>query len=92
MKKEIFDVNHPKVQLALVLKLQQLKRTQISTLTYNDLEDYLALVILKKETCDSLSQAVDLIWKIEAKDVIRFLSNQVIRDSAKKNLLDFAKI
>ncbi len=92
MKKEIFDVNHPKVQLALVLKLQQLKRTQISTLTYNDLEDYLALVILKKETCDSLSQAVDLIWKIEAKDIIRFLSNQVIRDSAKKNLLDFAKI
>lgn len=92
MNKEVFDVNHPKVQLTMVLKLQQIKRTQIPTITYSDLEDYLALSIWKKESCDSLTEAVDCIWKIEAKDIVRFLSHQAIRNGAKAPISDFSEM
>ena len=72
MNKDVFDVNHPSVQMAMVLKLQQMKRTQIPTLSYSDLEDYLTLFIWKNGTNDSLTEAVDTIWKIESRDIIRF--------------------
>jgi len=51
MNKDVFDVNHPSVQMAMVLKLQQMKRIQIPTLSYSDLEDYLTLFIWKNGLC-----------------------------------------
>ncbi|MBW9212296.1 MULTISPECIES: post-transcriptional regulator [Terrabacteria group] len=92
MNKEVFDVNHPSVQLAMVLKLEQMKRTQVPTLSYSDLEDYLTLFIWKNGISDSLTEAVDTIWKIEAKDIIRFLSVQAIREGAKMPITDFSEM
>ena len=92
MNKDVFDVNHPSVQMAMVLKLQQMKRTQIPTLSYSDLEDYLTLFMWKNGTNDSLTAAVDTIWKIESRDIIRFLSNQAIREGAKMPIADFSEM
>ncbi len=92
MRTEEYDVNNTLVQLTMVLKLQQLKREQIPSLSYGNLEDYLAYCLWKKKNPESLHAAADAIMSIQADDVIRFMSKRAVIDGAHQQLDDFTDI
>ena len=43
MDREVFDVNNIMVQMLMVVHLQQLQISGLSTLAYSDLEQYLSI-------------------------------------------------
>jgi len=92
MRAEIFDTRNPQVQIAMTLKLQNIQRTELSTLTYGNLEDFLMASLWKKGVPKSLHEAADEILSISARDIVRFLSAKAIIDGSKENLEDFADL
>ncbi len=92
MSVEKFDVNHRLVQLTMTLKLQKLQRTELPTLTYGNLEDFLMGSLWKKGTPKSLHKAADEILSVSASDIVRFLSKMAVVDGAKQNLEDFSDV
>lgn len=80
------------IQLVMVLKLQQLKRSGMSSLRYDNLEDYIKEKLWQKRLPRSLHEAADEVLSIEAQEIIRFLSKQAIMDGSHKNLEDFSDI
>lgn len=92
MQSEKFDVNHTLVQLTMVLKLQQLKRGELSSLSYGNLEDFLMESLWKKNTPNSLHEAADDVLSVSASDIVRFLSMRAVVDGSKQNLEDFTDV
>lgn len=92
MSAGVFDVNNTMVQLTMVLKLQQLKSSELPSLHYENLEDFLKESLWKKGAPDSIHQAADEILSVTAADIVRFLSRKAVSDGAKQNLEDFSDI
>ncbi|MCR4950163.1 MAG: post-transcriptional regulator [Solobacterium sp.] len=92
MESAAFDVNNTFVQLTMVLKLQQLQRSELPSLRYDILEDYVAQELWKNDTPYSLHQAADDILSVTASQIVRYLSRQAVIDGAKMNLEDFKDV
>jgi hypothetical protein len=92
MKQEVFDVHNRLVQMTMVLKLQKLNRTELPSLSYGNLEDFLMESLWKKALPGSLHQAADEILSVSASDIVRFLSMRAVRDGARSNLEDFSDV
>ena len=92
MANERFDVNNVQVQMALVIKLHQLQRDILPTLTYQNLENYLTDWIWKKRLPRSLNYAVDDVMHISANDVVKYLTVSAISQGQKAKLEDFADL
>ena len=84
-----FDINNIDVQMVMVLKLQQLQRDELPTLTYEQLERYLmeSLWVYRKPM--ALHEACQDVLHINASDVVVFLTKNAIIDGAKMDLSDF---
>ncbi len=92
MSLEVFDTKNTLVQLTMVLKLQQLQREALPSISYRNLEDYLDLRLWKRETPARLNIAVDQILAIQPQEIVRFLSAKAITDGARLKLDDFGDI
>ncbi len=91
MSSEI-DIGSPLIEVAIVLKLQQLQREQLNSLTYQHIEDTLSkwLWKFKRPTC--LSEAVNDILSISANEVVLFLTNQAIIEAKEKSVSEFCEL
>lgn len=92
MNTEKFDINHTLVQLTMVIKLQQLKRSGLPSLNYGNLEDYLAGSLWKKKLPVSLHDAANEILSVPADDIVRFLSSRAVIEGAHQSIEDFSDI
>ncbi|MBQ7991694.1 MAG: hypothetical protein IJM63_09670 [Solobacterium sp.] len=92
MSSEKIGIENTLIQLTMVLKLQQLKRGGLPSLTYDNLEDYISGKLWLKQAPDSLHTAADEILSIEPEEIIRFLSRQAIVEGSAKKLEDFSDI
>lgn len=86
---EYLDINNKQIQLSIVLKLHELQRNDLDSLTYENIEDYLKLFVWKKGFPNSLHEAVNDILSVTADQVVKFLSKQAIIDGYYKPLSDF---
>ena len=82
---EIKDRN---IKLAIALKVYQLQRTQLSSLTYQHVESAL-MDRWKLRKPDSLQEAVNDIMHLTAGEVVAFLSSQAIILGSRMKLNDF---
>ncbi len=87
-----FDVNNTQIQMVMVIKLNQLKRVSLPTLTYGNLEDFLMEKLWVKSFPKSLHEATDEILHIEANDIVKFLSKKAIQDGSRMKLSDFSDV
>ena len=66
------------IQLTIYLQLSRLQREQLSSLTYQHLEDTLKGLIWKKQVPPTLHEAVDDILKLKVGEIVAYLTRQVI--------------
>ena len=76
------------IKLAIALKAHQLKREQLSSLTYHHVESAL-IGKWKYEKVYSVHQAINDIMSISASEVVAYLSNEAILLGSKMKLNDF---
>lgn len=72
--------------------MQEIQRNDLPTLSYDDLESYLENRLWKTRTPATLSQAADDILHVGAKDIVRYMSYQAIKNGASGKLTDFEDI
>ncbi|MEF9920804.1 MAG: post-transcriptional regulator [Erysipelotrichaceae bacterium] len=77
------------IKLAISLKTNQLKREQLSSLTYQFVEN--TLFGYKWKRCEKLSlhQAIDDIFNLTIGEVVAYLSNQAIIMGSQMEFNDF---
>lgn len=92
MRSEVFDVHNTLVQLTMVLKLQQLQRSSLPALRYENLEDFLMEDLWKNKFPYSLHEAADDILNVTDSQIVRYLSKRAVIDGAKMNLEDFKDV
>ncbi len=92
MSSEVFDVHNTLVQLTMVLKLQQLQRSSLPALRYENLEDFLMEDLWKNKFPYSLHEAADDILNVTDSQIVRYLSKRAVIDGAKMNLEDFKDV
>ena len=66
------------IQLAITLKTNQMKREQLSSLTYQHVENTLMGLTWKYKYPSSVHEAINDILTLNANEVVAFLSNQAI--------------
>lgn len=86
---EVFDIHSKEIQLAVGLKLQQLKREELPGLTKEHVLDALEKGKWKRVKPSSLHEAINDIMSLNAGDVVILLSAVAITDSKNKKLSDF---
>ena len=86
------SIDNTQVQLTMVLKLQQLQREGLPSLSYGNLEEYILKSLWKKRTPYSLHEAADQILHVPGDDIVRFLSRQAVINGAHANLEDFSDV
>ncbi|MEG0177446.1 post-transcriptional regulator [Anaerorhabdus sp.] len=87
-----FDVHNSQVELAIVLKLQQIQRDELPTLTYKNIEEVLYRFIWAQKPPRSLHDAVNDILSLTADKVVRYLSKMAIIDGYNKNLEEYSDL
>lgn len=86
---EKLDLSNRQVQLTIVLKLQQLQRDAIPSLTYQNIEDTLKFWKWRKKTPRTLHEAVNDILSLTADEIVQLLSSRAIVDGYRQSLSDF---
>ncbi len=92
MKTERFDVNNIEVQMIMVIKLQQLKREYLDSLTYQSLELYLSEDLFRKHPPRSLHEAAAEIISVKPDDLVKFLARKALEDGKRQSLSDFSDL
>ena len=92
MSSEKLDTLNTLIQLTMVLKLQQLKRSGLPSLKYSNLEEYVNEKLWLNQQPRSLHQAADEILAVSIQEMIRFLAKKAITDGAALKLEDFSDI
>ncbi len=92
MKSEQFDINNTQVQMILVVKLQQLQREVLPTLTYRCLEEYVSEKLWKDKLPSSLHDAADQILRVTADDIVHYMSRKALFEGRRGKLSDFADV
>lgn len=82
------EIEDKYIKLAIALKTNQLKREELSSLTYQHVESTL-MDRWKLRKPDSLQDAVNDIMHLTAGEVVAFLSSQAIIMGSRMKLNDF---
>lgn len=85
----MFD-NHY-MQLLIALKVNQLKREQLSSLTYEHVESAL-IGICKRQKVENLNQIANLVMNLSADDLIARTFSKANIDSVKMKIDDFSDL
>lgn len=83
-----FDVSNRQIQLAIILKLNQLQREKYSNLTYDNIIDVLMVWKWKRNLPKSLHEAVDDILSLTTDQIVQLLSRQALIEGHNKSLAD----
>lgn len=86
------DFDTREIQLAIVLKLQELQRSYYRNLRYENIEDMLKYYIWRKGIPTTLHIAVNDILSITADRVVQYLSSQATKDGFYQKLTDFEDV
>lgn len=92
MRTAQFDVDNTEVQMIMVIKLQQLKRESLNSLTYQSLESYLSEDLFRKNPPRSLHEAAAEIISVRADDLVKFLARKALEDGKRQSLSDFSDL
>ncbi len=86
---EKISLDNRQIQLTVVLKLQQLRREAIPSLTYQNIEDTLKYWKWRKKMPRTLHEAVNDILSLTADEIVQLLSQRAIVDGYRQSLSDF---
>ena len=89
---EPFLMNNKHIKLAIALKTSQLKRDELSSLTYQHVESALLGMKWSKQEPQSVHEAIDDILKLNANEVVRYLSNQAVIIGSQMKLQEFTDL
>ena len=92
MNAERFDIENIQVQMMMVIKLQQLKRESLNSLTYQSLETYLSEDLFRKHPPRSLHEAASAVISVKAEDVVRFLARKALEEGKYQSLSDYTDL
>ncbi len=92
MTDERYNLENIEVQMAMVIKLHQLQREVLPSVSYSALEDYMNTVLWEKGAPRSLNQAVNDIMNIDANEVVKSLAKQAILQSGTSSLADYSDV
>ena len=92
MERERFDTKNTEVQMIMVIKLHQLQRETLSTLTYSCLESYLCEELWKKSSPRSLHEAAEDVISVNGNELVKFLARKAVMDSKDASLSDFSDL
>lgn len=92
MPQEFFDTDNAMIQLTMALKLQQLRRGPLPSLTWENLKDFLNGYLWKNRAPANLNRAVDNIMCIRSEDVVRYLALKAVKDGSRESLDDFGDL
>ncbi|MEG0076737.1 post-transcriptional regulator [Anaerorhabdus sp.] len=87
-----FDVHNSQIELAIVLKLQQIQREELPNLTYQNIEDVLFQFVWVHQPPRSLHDAVNDILSLTADKIVRYLSKMAIIEGYNKHLSDYSDL
>lgn len=90
MDQRFIDQKH--IKLAIALRTNQLKRDTLSSLTYQHVESALSGYVWKHKRPLSLHEAIEDIFKLDANEIVAYLSSQAIIMGSQMNLHDFSDI
>jgi len=85
-------INIKQLQLAIYLRLGQLKREQLETLTYQNMIDTLFGNVWKDKYPESLSDAVADIMNLNVDQIVAYLSNKAIIESKDHRLDEYSDL
>lgn len=85
-------INIKQLQLAIYLRLGQLKREQLETLTYQNMIDTLFGNVWKDKYKESLSDAVADIMNLNVDQIVAYLSNKAIIESKDHRLDEYSDL
>lgn len=88
----MIDQSNRQLQLAMVLKLQMLQRDGLAQLSYQQLEHVMFGWMWRKGIPESLHEAIEDLFRLNADEVVVVLSKQAIIDGSKKNLSDYTDL
>lgn len=92
MVRNEFDILNTEIQMTMVVKLQQLQREDLPTITYQDLESFLVNDLWRLHQPRYLYEGVKDILSISASDIVKFLSRQAIVRGTQASLYEFADL
>lgn len=81
-------INDKYIKLAIALKTNQLKREELSSLTYQLVESAL-IGKWKYNKVNSMHEAIQSIMSMNANEVVAYLSNEAIIMGSKMKINDF---
>ncbi|MEA5026482.1 MAG: post-transcriptional regulator [Erysipelotrichaceae bacterium] len=84
--------NIKQLQLTIYLRLGQLKREELATLSYQNIIDTLFDSVWKDKYPTSLSDAVNDIMTLSADRIVAYLSRQAIVDSKNHTIDEYADL
>lgn len=90
MERRFIDDKH--LKLAIALKTNQLKREQLSSLTFQHVEAALQEMVWKHNQPRSMHEAIDDVFHLTANEVVAFLSNQAVIMGSQMSLHDLKNI
>lgn len=77
------------IKLAIALKTSQLKREELSSLTYEHVESALLGLKWSHHRPRCVYEAIDDIFKLSANEVVQFLSSQAVIVGSQMKLNEF---
>ncbi len=80
------------IRILLMLKLSQLQREELPTLTYVNLLDYLFKMHWKNDFPETLNEICSDVLSIKASDIVAYLSYQALVDGKNSSLDDFSEL
>lgn len=86
---EPFLINNKHIKLAIALKTSQLKRDELSSLTYQHVESSLMGLKWELHRPQSVHEAIDDIFKLSANEVVQYLSSQAVIMGSQMKLNEF---
>ncbi len=92
MRTEQLNVDNYEIQMIMVIKLQQLKREYLDSLTYQSLESYVSEDLFRRRPPRSLHEAAAEIISVNADDLVKFLARKALEDGKRQSLSDFSDL
>lgn len=86
---EQFSTKDKHIKLAIALKTSQLKREELSSLTYEHVESALSGFVWGHKQPHSVHEAIDDIFKLNASEVVQYLTSQAVILGSQMKLNEF---
>ncbi len=89
MKQVTYSTDHPQIQLALVLKLSQLKSEHGLQIDYDSLEKVFKNLLWRKKLPERLSSAINEIFSLDFSNLVIHLNKIEQLESYQKKIDDY---